>query len=252
MFNAILRHVVPLPKPDAFSRYLFIGPHPDDIEVACAPTVKRLTDAGKDVRFLVMTDGGGGTCDPVRFKDTLVATRRREATASAALLGVSDVTFLDLPDGGPFSEWECAKRIAEAVVRLKPDAVFAPDPDVRSECHLDHLTVGRAAKSVLLQTPFLPIVKQYGLADTHEIQALFLYYTDRPNALLPVSRTYGARMAALRLHESQFTPDMLSQVELYYRLRSLRLACKSLRGKCDGYRALAPVHMHCFPEASRW
>lgn len=252
MPNPILKRAVPIPRPMAFDRYLFIGPHPDDIETACAPTVRALTDAGKRVAFLILTDGGAGTVDPALFGEELVERRREEARTSAALLGVTDVTFLPFCDGGAYTVDEAMATMAREIVRLRPEAVFAPDPDVRSECHGDHIKTGLAAKRVLMQTPFSAIMAQYGVPDTHLVNALFLYYTDKPNAFLPVSRTYKMREAALRLHKSQFTGEQLDQIVLYYTLRSIRLGWPRLLGRCDGYRAMAPVHMHCFPEASIW
>lgn len=51
MFDWILKRVLPLPKLEQLESYLFIGPHPDDIEVACAPTVKKLTGRASACAF---------------------------------------------------------------------------------------------------------------------------------------------------------------------------------------------------------
>ena len=52
-----LRFAAPVPDPLSFERYLFIGPHPDDIEIGAGATVARLTAMGKYVQFLICTDG---------------------------------------------------------------------------------------------------------------------------------------------------------------------------------------------------
>ena len=52
-----LKIAAPAPKVEEFSDYLFIGPHPDDIEIGCGATIARLTAAGKKVSFLILTDG---------------------------------------------------------------------------------------------------------------------------------------------------------------------------------------------------
>ena len=44
-----LRFAVPLPKLLDFQRYLFIGPHPDDIEIGAGATAARLRSMGKEV-----------------------------------------------------------------------------------------------------------------------------------------------------------------------------------------------------------
>ena len=252
MFLSILRRFMPVPKLTEFERYLFIGPHPDDIEVACAPSIRALTQAGKQVSFLIVTDGRMGAIDPALFGDALVEIRKGEALASAKLLGVSDVTFLPFHDGAmyPFEDAACA--IAKEIVRLKPDVVFAPDPNVISECHLDHLKVGMAAKMSMNMAPFESVMKSIGSSGSHAVKALAFYYTDKPNTYVSVRKTFHARAEALACHKSQFEEKAASDICLYFRLRSIRLGLRSLKGLCDGYRALAPAHMHCFPEASEW
>ena len=49
MFRTILKKVAPIPDLTAFERYLFLGPHPDDIEVR---------------KQFMKIDGGGGVSDP--------------------------------------------------------------------------------------------------------------------------------------------------------------------------------------------
>ena len=252
MFRAILKHVAPLPKLASFDRYLFIGPHPDDIEVACAPTVRALTDAGRHVSFLIVTDGCMGALDPKLFGDELVRIRREESLASAKLLGVTDVTFLTFQDGAQYAFEEAAAAIAKEIVRLKPQAVFAPDPNVISECHYDHIKVGMAAKMSMNMAPFESVMQSVGGSGSHSVDALAFYYTDRPNCYIPIKKTFSARRDALLQHKSQFDEQGINDICMYFKLRTTRFAFRTFRGMCDGYRALAPVHMHCFPEASEW
>lgn len=252
MFLSILRRVAPLPKLGSFERYLFIGPHPDDIEVACAPTVKALTGAGKHVSFVILTDGRMGALDPALYGDELVQIRQAEALASAALLGVTDLTFLPFADGGLYRMEDAGCEIAKQIVRLQPDAVFAPDPNVISECHIDHIKAGLAAKMSMNMAPFESVMKSIGSSGSHSVQALAFYYTDKPNVYIPVKKTFAARAEALACHKSQFGEQSVSDICMYFKLRSIRLGLRRLKGLCDGYRALSPTHMHCFPEASEW
>jgi LmbE family N-acetylglucosaminyl deacetylase len=252
MFRAILKRVAPLPKPAAYERYLFIGPHPDDIEVACAPTVKALTAANKHVSFVILTDGRMGAADPALFGDELVQIRKKEALASADLLGVTDVTFLPFRDGAMYAVEDAAAEIAKQIVRLKPDLVFAPDPDVISECHMGHIKTGLAAKMSMNMAPFESVMQSIGACGSHSVHGLAFYYTDKPNVYVPVKKTFFARKEALLLHKSQFDEKTAGDICMYFRLRSFRFALRTWRGLSDGYRALSPVHMHCFPEASEW
>lgn len=250
MFKRLLMRAVPLPRPTAYESYLFIGPHPDDIEVACAPSVAALTAMGKTVSFAIVTDGGAGSADPALSGSELIETRQAEARASAALLGVTDITFLPFHDGGFYGEDALVRALCEVILQKKPDVVLAPDPDVIGECHIDHILAGRAAKRCMCVTPFSALTDALGWNGTHTVQALMLYYTARPNAYIGVKGTYAKRMEALGCHESQFDEATLRQMELYFRLRSMRFGLRRLCGMADGYRALGTVHMHCFPEVS--
>ncbi len=49
----VLRFAAPVPQVESFQRYLFVGPHPDDIEIGAGATAAKLTAAGKQVTFLV-------------------------------------------------------------------------------------------------------------------------------------------------------------------------------------------------------
>ena len=58
--RVVLRSAAPLPQVESFERYLFIGPHPDDIEIGAGATAAKLAAAGKKVTFLICTDGRFG------------------------------------------------------------------------------------------------------------------------------------------------------------------------------------------------
>ena len=47
-------------KIESFNTYLFIGPHPDDIEIGAGATVSKLIKLKKKVVFLICTDGRFG------------------------------------------------------------------------------------------------------------------------------------------------------------------------------------------------
>ena len=41
-----LKIAAPAPRIETFSKYLFIGPHPDDIEIGCGATAAKLAKQG--------------------------------------------------------------------------------------------------------------------------------------------------------------------------------------------------------------
>ena len=107
LLRLILKAAAPLPDIEKNERFLFIGPHPDDIEIGAGATAAKLAAAGKSVCFLICLDGryGSETIPP----EELIEIRKTEAVSSAKMLGVSDVRFLNLSDGGFYDDAELIK-----------------------------------------------------------------------------------------------------------------------------------------------
>ncbi|WP_258273344.1 PIG-L deacetylase family protein, partial [Escherichia coli] len=83
--------------PDDWRRALAVVAHPDDLEYGCSAAVAAWTDAGREVAYVLVTRGEGGTdtLDPAQCGPL----REREQRASAAAVGVPVVEFLDHRDG---------------------------------------------------------------------------------------------------------------------------------------------------------
>ncbi|MEE9436426.1 MAG: PIG-L family deacetylase, partial [Candidatus Adiutricales bacterium] len=79
---------------------LLVLAHPDDAEFAAAGTVARWTREGKQVVYLVCTNGNKGTIDRTLDPADLAAVREQEQKAAANILGVKEVAFLHYPDQG--------------------------------------------------------------------------------------------------------------------------------------------------------
>ena len=245
----------PVPKIEAFERYLFIGPHPDDIEIGAGATAAKLAAAGKQVCFLICTDGSYGLehAPEGTTPEALIELRRGEALASARSLGVRDVVFLHLSDGGFYDFEALVKGVADVIGTFQPQVIFAPDPDVTSECHVDHRNAGEAAKRLAFFAPYGEIMAQYG-AKPADVQALAFYMTAKPNRFVRISRDLLKRQReAILRHETQFPGDSESfkSVSLYLKLHSADFGLRSFCGLAEGFRTLGRTHMHCLPEAGR-
>lgn len=253
--KAILKFAAPLPKIEEQTRFLFIGPHPDDIEIGAGATAAKLADMGKDVRFLVCIDGRFGTTNaPEGLEgDKLVEVRRKEALTSAAKLGISDVHFLNFKDGGFYEQKDLIVEIAKAVGEYKPDVIFAPDPCVTSECHRDHLNVGNAARQIACFAPYKEIMHEYG-AESAQVKALAYYMTAKPTQYIRTSGYLKRQIDAIfTSHVSQFPEGCgdAQSISLYLKLRSIDFGLRSLKGCAEGFRVLGVTQMHCLPEAEK-
>ena len=79
---------------------LVVTAHPDDAEFGVAGTVALWTAEGKQVVYVVCTNGDKGTSDRSINPEDLVKTRQGEQKAAAKILGVREVVFLGYSDQG--------------------------------------------------------------------------------------------------------------------------------------------------------
>lgn len=246
-----LRAAASVPRLESFSRYLFVGPHPDDIEIGAGATASRLAAMGKQITFLICTDGrfGDGLTD--LRGDALAGAREEEARCSAGLLGVADVRFLNLSDGGFYKQEELLAGIARVIGEVQPEVLLAPDPCVRSECHIDHLNVGQAVRRLACLAPYEGIMAGYG-GKSAPVKALAYYMTARPNRYVATRGHVDKQMKAIfDCHLTQFPPNCAEarSIRLYLTLRSIDFGLRSLKGRAEGFRVLGTTQMHCLPEA---
>lgn len=108
--------------PADWRRALAVVAHPDDLEYGCSAAVAVWTDEGREVTYLLATRGEAGidTVDPV----DAAPLREREQRASAAVVGVSEVVFLDHKDGVIEEGLALRRDIAAAIRRYRPELVI--------------------------------------------------------------------------------------------------------------------------------
>lgn len=108
--------------PTDWTRALAVVAHPDDLEYGAAGAIARWTDEGREITYLLATRGEAGIdgMDPAEAGPA----REREQRASAAIVGVSEVEFLDHPDGVIEQSLPLRKDIAAAIRRYRPELVI--------------------------------------------------------------------------------------------------------------------------------
>ena len=109
------------PMPDDWQRALAIVAHPDDMEYGASSAVAAWTDAGKSVAYLLVTRGEAGI-DSIE-PDESARLRMEEQRAACDAVGVTELEFLDHPDGVLTYGLPLRRDLAAAIRRHRPDLV---------------------------------------------------------------------------------------------------------------------------------
>lgn len=197
-------------------RVLVVVAHPDDAEFSAGPTIALLTAAGARVDYVVTTDGSKGTEDPDVTPEQLAATRRAEQRAAADILGVTEITHLDFPDGYLEPTLDLRRAITRQVRRHRPDVVITLNPRRRLDGnpfigHPDHLATGEATLAAVYPAARDHLNFPELWRDEHlepwKVRQVLVSGIDEPNLWLDVAATFEAGMSAIFAHVSQVDPD---------------------------------------------
>jgi LmbE family N-acetylglucosaminyl deacetylase len=194
---------------------MVICPHPDDAEFGAAGTVARWTRDGKQVVYVICTNGEKGTSDHTVKPEQLAEIRRQEQRAAARVLGVRDVVFLGYPDQGLEDTPDFRKQMVRMIRTYRPAIVATADPYRRYIWHRDHRITGQVVLDAVY--PFArdhlayPDLLEEGL-EPHKVQEMLFWGADDVNYCSDVTDTFRLKIEALLCHRSQVkefrTPDL--------------------------------------------
>lgn len=120
--------------PQDWQRALVIVAHPDDPEYGMAAAVAEWVSAGKEVHYLLATRGEAGIAGlPPAESGPLRAIEQHNACAR---VGVTDLAFLDHPDGRIEEGLALRRDLARHIRRVHPELVLTLN-------HRDHWGPGR-------------------------------------------------------------------------------------------------------------
>lgn len=205
---ANLPQPTPNPRP---RRVLIVAPHPDDAEFMAGGTLARWRRQGASIHFCVVTNGMSGSRDPEQTPEKLIALRQNEQRAAAAVLGCTDIHFLNYPDGRVEHTLELRWDIARVIRRVRPDVLITQDPLFRYGPtyinHPDHRAVADATLAAIMPTAntllaALDLLEE-GL-EPHDVREVYLSAALNPTVWVPLtSEDLETKFAALREHHSQ-------------------------------------------------
>ncbi|RIE17510.1 PIG-L deacetylase family protein [Candidatus Cryosericum septentrionale] len=232
---------LPIPPIDSAQNYVVFQPHSDDAVWFAGGLLLKLAKAGKDITLATMTDGRLGSTDVSMTRERLVVIRRDEDQRAGEAIGVHKHLYLPFHDGSLPHCGETTAAMVRIIRQEKPDAILAPDPWLTYEAHQDHLNCGwSAAESMIycdlpLYMPDLP---------PHSVRFIAFYLTGRPNQFVDTAAEHEAKLAALSLFQSQFTPETLERATQYTTLKASELGRAHGMRLAEGFKVLTSLHLH--------
>ncbi|MBW2061999.1 MAG: PIG-L family deacetylase [Deltaproteobacteria bacterium] len=185
---------------------MVVTPHPDDAEYGIAGTVARWNKEGKQVVYVVCTNGDKGASDLNMDPQELARIREKEQMAAAKLLGVREVVFLRHADQTLEDTPEFRKEIVRLIRTYRPEIVVTADPYRRYVWHRDHRITGQVTLDAVF--PYArdhlsyPDLLEEGL-QPHRVKEILFWGAEDINFRSDITETFDLKIAALRCHKSQ-------------------------------------------------
>jgi len=165
------------------SRVLVFAPHPDDDILGCGGTLFKLAKTAS-VCVVLVTDGSGAGELP-KGTDKV---RQGEFVRALHLLGISNVKFLDQPDGFFRTNQRLRDDVIDILMCFEPDWAFFP---AHFDYHRDHILisefVSRTVCAVSKRTRLIEYETSAPVQATH---------------LVDITDVFSLKIAALSKHET--------------------------------------------------
>ena len=206
------------------AQVMVVTPHPDDAEFGVAGSVVRWVSEGKDVIYVVCTNGDKGTSNPNIKPAELARIREQEQLSAAKLLGVREVIFLRYPDQSLEDTPEFRKEIVRLIRMYRPETMVTADPYRRYIWHRDHRITGQVVLDAVF--PYArdalsyPDLLKQGF-HPHNVKEVLLWASENPDYRSDITDTFDIKIAALRCHQSQrannLPPDWEDQLRQWFK-----------------------------------
>ena len=185
---------------------MFIGAHPDDIELNCGGTVLKLVESGKNVGIIDLTEGELSTRGNRR-------SRVLETSAASILLGISFRENLKIRDGSIEINKINREKIIRVLRKYKPEIVFAPYPNDR---HPDHIYAGNLIRESVFYSGLMKI--RTGNLKAFKPGKLYFYRSaiDIPvSFIFDISSVFKKKLEVLKCYRTQFYDSESKEPETF-------------------------------------
>ncbi|HET9489368.1 MAG TPA: PIG-L deacetylase family protein [Methylomirabilota bacterium] len=217
---------------DKIERVMVITAHPDDAEFGAGGTIARLVKQGREVTYVIVTNGDKGSSDRTMTPERLARIREAEQRQAARVLGVERVELLGYEDGEVEDTRQLRLDVTRQIRKWRPGLVITQNPHRTMNLyasHRDHrITAGVVLDCVYPlardHMSFPELMPEY---EPHKVREVHVMQWENPQLVVDISETMDLKIKALACHQSQL-PDFGS-VEARVRERGAEL------GKPRGY-----------------
>ena len=187
-------------------RVMVVTPHPDDAEIGAGGTIASWVKQGREVILVVCTNGDKGSSDPDITPERLPQIRHQEQMEAAKILGISEVIFLDYPDGCLEDTPAFRGELVRLIRKYRPDVVLTTDPYRRYLWHRDHRITGIVTLDAIYPYARDRLCYPEHIAEglePHRVKEVYLWGSEEPDTYVDINETFDIKMAALSCHASQ-------------------------------------------------
>jgi LmbE family N-acetylglucosaminyl deacetylase len=211
---------------EGIDRVMVVTAHPDDSEFGAGGTIAKMVKEGREVTYVIVTNGNKGSSDRTMTPERLVKIREEEQRNAARVLGVERVVFLGYEDGELEDTRGLRLDVTRQIRSWRPDLVIAQNPARTYNLYASHRD-HRITASVVLDCVY-PLARDHMSFpelmpehEPHKVREIYLMQWENPHLVVDIADTMDLKLKALACHASQ-VPDFAS-VEARVRQRSAEI-----------------------------
>ena len=190
-------------------RAMVIAAHPDDPEFLAGGTVARLAKEGREIAYVVVTNGNKGSSDPGVTSEQLAPIRAEEQRRAARVLGVERVEFLGYEDGELEDTRDVRRDVTREIRRWRPDLIITLNPHRTyvnfPGWHRDHRITGRIVLDCVypLARDRLSFPELLPEHEPHKVREVYVIQWEQPGLVIDITDTMALKLEAIHCHASQ-------------------------------------------------
>jgi LmbE family N-acetylglucosaminyl deacetylase len=194
--------------PQTIDRVMVVTAHPDDSEFGAGGTIAKLVKEGREVTYVIATNGNKGSRDRSMTPERLAEIREREQRAAAHTLGVERVEFLGYPDCEVEDTRDLRRDVTREIRRWRPDLIITMNPFRTRNLyasHRDHRIVAGAALDCVypLARDHMSFPELMPGHEPHKVREVYVMQWESPQLVLDITDTLDLKLKALACHQSQ-------------------------------------------------